>query len=134
MNDKNELKLYAIKSKNGKWYKSRGRSGFGYRWVDDIADARIYNKPGPAKGIVTHWGKNYPEHETPDLVEITCTDFKVIDQSDRVKSAKAKEEIKLAAELAKRREKEIKKAQEDMALAEKRLKELKEKQNKTEAK
>ena len=77
--------LYAVRSKDGKFYKSRGL-GSGYRWVDKLSDAKIYGKIGPAKAVITYWAKNYPKHGIPLLVEIgVCEDnMSVVNQEDRV--------------------------------------------------
>lgn len=88
--DNFELTLYAVRSQDGKWYKSRGQSGSGPRWVDGVDAAKIYTRPGPAKSVVTWWSINYPKYGVPDIVEITAKDAKIVSQSDRVKKVKNK--------------------------------------------
>jgi len=124
-----ELKLYAIKSKDGKWFKSRGQGGIGPRWVDGIDQAKIYSKPGPAKGVITYWGSNYPGFDTPDLVEITAKEFEVIDQTDRVNKVKEDREAKRLIAEAKNKQRKLERAQEEADRANKKLEELKRKQN-----
>ena len=44
-----DLTMYAIQSQDGKWFRAKGYGGAGNSWVDDIKNARIYGKPGPAR-------------------------------------------------------------------------------------
>lgn len=78
------LNFYAVRSQDGKWYRSKGYGGYGDSWVDDITKAKIYSKPGPAKAQVTFWAKNYPEYGVPYLVKITTGVCEYLDQTDRV--------------------------------------------------
>jgi len=79
------LNFYAVRSKDGKWFRSKGYGGGGDSWVDDLTKAKIYSKPGPAKSQITFWGKYYPEFCVPDLVRITTGVCEYLDQTDRVK-------------------------------------------------
>lgn len=79
------LNFYAVRSKDGKWFRSKGLYGSGESWVDDLTHAKIYSKPGPAKSQITFWAKNYPEYGVPDLVRITTGVCEYLDQTDRVK-------------------------------------------------
>ncbi len=82
------LDLYAVRSKDGKWYCSRGYGGGGSKWVDDINDAKLYSRIGQAKSQVTYWAKHYPEYGVPTLVHITCEpELEFIDQEARVAKA-----------------------------------------------
>ena len=127
-----ELVLYAVRGKDGKWYKSRGQSGSGPRWVDGVNLAKIYTKPGPAKAVITWWSKNFPNFGTPDLVEITAREVKVIDQEDRVKEQKQKEKEASARRIVRNKEALLKFAKEKLKAAEEELDRLKkvEKNNK----
>lgn len=119
-----EAEFYAIRSKDGKWLRRKGYSGGGKSWVDDIADARLYGKPGPAKGQVTYWSKHAAEYGVPELVKLTVTKVEVIPQEDRVEKAKkAKAHRKLKAEAAKHR-RELKNAQTALDAAKERLAQL----------
>jgi len=82
--EKIDLNFYAVRNKRDKWLRRKGYSGYGESWVDDITQARIYSKPGPAKAQVTFWGKHYPKYGIPDLVRITTGICEYIDQTDRV--------------------------------------------------
>lgn len=88
-----DLNFYAVRSKDGKWlkakkaYNSYGSSGGGDSWTDDIAKAKIYSKPGPAKSQITFWATNYPTYGVPDLVMITTGKCVFLDQAERVAKA-----------------------------------------------
>lgn len=83
--EKVDLNFYAVRSQDGKWFRSKGQHS--YRpssWVDNITEAKIYSKPGPAKAQVTFWAKNYPEFGVPHLVRITTGECQYLDQGERV--------------------------------------------------
>lgn len=119
-----EFKIYAIRSKDGKWFKSRGQSGHGERWVENINSAKLYSTAGPAKGVISWWSKNYPQYGIPDLVEIVSKEFSIIDQVDRVKESRRKELIKIEKNKEIEKLQEIEKAKKELENAQKRIKEL----------
>ena len=87
MSENLSLKLYAVRSKDGKWYKSQHhRRG----WQDDVSDARFFSTPGPAKTQITYFATHFPDDGIPDLIEITATEYTVVDQVLRVKKAARK--------------------------------------------
>lgn len=84
------LDFYAVRSKSGQWLKNKThRYGYGYStdrsWTDNIAEAKIYARPGPAKSQVTFWATNYPDFGVPDLVRIVVGRCEFLDQEERVK-------------------------------------------------
>jgi len=89
------LNFYAVRSKDGKWLRTTGQGG-GRHWVDELSEAKIYGRPGPAKAQVTFWGTNYPEFGVPDLVQITSGTCNYLDQSDRVEDASRKKKLREA--------------------------------------
>lgn len=89
-----ELNFYAIRNQEGRWFRSKGYGGSGNSWVNDISNAKIYGKPGPAKAQVTFWATNYPQYGVPDLVQITTGSCNYLDQKERV--AKVNEKKKIA--------------------------------------
>jgi hypothetical protein len=93
-----ELEFYAVRSKDGKWFRTKGYQGYGNSWVDDIAKARIYAKPGPATTQVTYWAKHYPQYGVPDLVRIKTGKVEYLDQSDAVKERIDKQKRKKLAQ------------------------------------
>lgn len=89
-----ELKLYVVRSKDGKYFKSKGYGGYGDSWKDDINQAKIYTKPGPARAQVTFWATHYPKFGTPDLVELVVTEdnMRIVDEGNRMDKVKARKE------------------------------------------
>ncbi len=81
------LVLYAVRNREGKWFRSKGYNGYGESWVEDINKAKWYSKPGVAKSQVTYWAKNYPKFGVPDLVRITSNTYEIVDQKERVVKA-----------------------------------------------
>jgi len=91
------LELYAVRSLDGKWFRAKGMSGFGESWVDDIKDAKLYGKISTARSRVTYWAKNYPDYGIPDIVVITVSDVRIMDE-ERSKAAKRVEKHKTKQE------------------------------------
>jgi hypothetical protein len=113
------LKFYAVRSKDGKWLRAKGYSGYGESWVTDILNAKIYPKIGNARRQITWWSNQYPEYGIPEIVEFSITTGTIIDESDRVKISMEKKkkkeemaEINLRKWYLKRAEDELKEAQE----------------------
>jgi len=100
------LELYVIRNKQGKYYRSKGYGGYGQNWVDELQKAKIYPRIGPARTQVTFWSNNYPGFGTPEIVVLTVSATKVLNEEERVKKAinKAKRE-KINQELYWAREK-----------------------------
>lgn len=91
-----EIELYAVRSKDGKWLRSKGQNGYGNSWVDEFSKAKVWNRPGPAKAQVTWWGTNYPAYGVPDLVQIVSGTCNYLDQTQRVEEAARKKTIQKA--------------------------------------
>lgn len=91
-----EIELYAVRSKDGKWLRSKGQNGYGNSWVDEFSKAKIWSRPGPAKAQVTWWGTNYPNFGVPDLVQIVSGTCNYLDQTQRVEDAARKKIIQKA--------------------------------------
>lgn len=81
------LNFYAVRNRDGKWFRSKGLYGSGNSWVENLIQAKIYSTPGPAKSQITFWAKNYPEFGVPDLVRITTGVCEYLDQTERVKES-----------------------------------------------
>lgn len=84
------LSLYAVRSKDGKFFKNigYGGSGGGKSWVDSLDKAKIYAKIGQARSRVTWWSEHYPEYGTPELIELVVSEVKVVDDSEVIKKNK----------------------------------------------
>jgi hypothetical protein len=70
------MELYLIKSKDGLYYRSKGRSGSGESWVQKPERAKIFTTKGPARGVISWWVNNYPQYGAPSLVTLTCIEQK----------------------------------------------------------
>jgi len=82
-----DLELYVVRNKEGKYFRSKGYGGYGSNWVDELKRARIYAKIGPARSQVSFWATNYPNYGTPEIVVLTVAATKVLQEDDRVKKA-----------------------------------------------
>lgn len=82
-----ELELYVVKSRDGKYFRAKGFSGSGESWVDSITKAKIYPKLGPARTQVTWWADRFPDYGVPSIIVLTVTGTRVLDESDRVKKS-----------------------------------------------
>jgi hypothetical protein len=134
------LELYAVRNKKGQYLRSKGYGGYGPSWVDELQKAKIYPRIGPARSQVTFWTNNYPGYGTPEIVVLTVSASKVLNEEERVKKAinKAKREklnnelfwAKEKAEQAKKRVQELSdkkallKADEQVKKLESQLKDL----------
>jgi len=87
------LTFYVVRSKDGKYFRSKGYGGYGNSWFDDVQKARVYQKIGPARSQVTFWANAYPKYGVPDIIELTVTGTKVINEGDRVNKAVKKIKI-----------------------------------------
>jgi len=81
-----DLTLYAVRNKEGKWFRRKGYGGYGETWTEDFSAARVYNKPGPARGVVSWFANRYPEYGAPDLVALKISEVVVLDEAERVKT------------------------------------------------
>jgi hypothetical protein len=73
---------------------------------------------------VTYFATSWPEHGTPDLVEFTATESRVMPEAERVKKVAASKAERAAALVVKQREEEIALATRDKEAAERRLAQL----------
>ena len=79
-----ELLLYGVMGQDGKWFRRKGYSGYGESWVDDMNRARIYNKIGHARQIVSFFANKFPSYGVPSIVELKVSRMRVIDEDERV--------------------------------------------------
>jgi hypothetical protein len=83
------VKVYIVQSQDLKYYKSRGQYSDKSRWVDNMEDAKIYTKIGPARGTVTYFATTFPEYGTPRILVCDVIIDYVLHEVDRVKIRKA---------------------------------------------
>lgn len=119
MNDElNELKFYAVRNREGQWFHRKGYSHYGETWAEDVEQARIYNKIGPARAQVTFFAKSWPSFGVPEIVVFKVSESYVINEEERFRKQQEKEEkkagtlrIKTAREKMLEAEQEYEKAQ-----------------------
>ena len=87
------LIFYLVRSKDGKYLRSRGLNGSGEHWVTDIKKAKVYPKKQSATAQITWWSSNYPEFGVPDLIPLIATPGEPIDQVERVAISQKKKEL-----------------------------------------
>lgn len=84
----NDLKFYVLRQADGRFYRRKtGWSNQEFVWVEDAATARIYNRIGPARTVVSDFVKRYPNCPIPDLVEISVGGLTVLDEAARIEKA-----------------------------------------------
>lgn len=120
-----DLKLYTVRSKDGKWLRTKGYNGYGDNWVDDIQKAKIYTRIGPARSQVTWWSNNYPDYGIPDLIELPCVIGIILDENKRVKRSMDKKKQDIINQEIWRRKNELHEAEIKLAEAQKKIAELK---------
>jgi len=97
------LTFYVVRSKDGKYLRSKGYSGSGECWVTELSKAKVWTKIGGANGQVTFWAAKYPEYGVPDVISLVATVGEPLNQEARVKKAlrnkalnEAKQELRRA--------------------------------------
>lgn len=115
------LNFFAVRNRDGKWLRRKGYGGYGECWVDDLKQARIYNKSGGARGQINWWYKNYPRYGCPDLVIFTASITEVVNEADKIEKKKIKEEkaagvlrLKTARERLRDAQEAVKSAQQEV--------------------
>lgn len=123
-NQLDDIKFYAVRNKDGKWFRRKGYGGYGETWVDDLKSARIYNKPGPARAQISFFYNNWPDYDIADLVEFSVGSFEIIDERDRVLGVKKKKEEEARKYKIQARQREVEMAKAKLEEAKKELREL----------
>lgn len=82
------LRFYAIQNSEGKWFRRKGYGGYGDTWTDSPTAARIYNKIGPAKGVITFFATRWKDYPVPKLVVITPGKVEVVDKEEKKKKTR----------------------------------------------
>lgn len=120
--EKTLLTMYMVKNKEGKYYRFKGRDGYGETWVSDIKRGKLYNKISPARAVVTFFVSTWPQYGIPDIVELHILKEVVLQETERVeKVIKKKKEEKAKYEIE-AKQRELEKAQKDLETAKERLK------------
>jgi len=118
------LEFFAVRSKDGKYFRSVGFGG-GKNWVDDIKKAKIYPKIGQARARVTWFKANYPDFGVADIIKIIANEAIVLSEVERVEKSINKKEEKELKRQKERAERALKQAEEDFKKAGEKLRKLK---------
>lgn len=117
--------LYAIQNEKNQWFRRKGYGGYGDTWVNDFSLARIYQKIGPARGVISFFANNYSDFPVPKLVELQVTHIREIDETERVKKQKQKKELAEANREERNRKERLKNAEKELREAQERVARLK---------
>jgi hypothetical protein len=118
------IALYAVRNKEGQWFRRKGYGGYGKTWVDDFSKARIYTKIGPARGVITFFSNTYPKFGSPDLVKLVVGNIVVIDEAERIQLQKKKKAEATAKAEVTRQRRLLKETEQAAAQAQARLEAL----------
>lgn len=121
----NKLILYAVRNSEGKWFRRKGYGGYGKTWVDDFNKARIYNRIGPARGVISFFANNYKEFPVAELVALEIENVIVLDETNRVRKQQEKKKQAEATRVIRERAAALTRAQNDLVRAQERLSQLK---------
>lgn len=119
------VELFAIRNKEGKWFRRKGYNGRGDTWTDDFLKARIYNRISPARSIITFFSNTWPEYGIPDLVKISIDKVELIEETDRVNKAKEKKRLDEAKREERQKKEDVARAERELQRATQRLNDLK---------
>lgn len=118
------LTLYAVRSRDGKYFRAVGYGGYGQSWVDTLERAKIYPRISQAKSRCTWWTRQHPEYGTPEIVELHVTQLVAIDQTARVAKVGASKAVRDAKRAAADKRRRLKEAQAEYDRARDRVTEI----------
>lgn len=121
-----QLEIYVVRNKEGKYFRAKGFSGSGASWVEGLGTARLYPRIGPARACVTYFATQYPKYGIPVIVVLTATETKILDESARVKKSRDNKARIEAAHHLRRKTESLKEAEEAFRRAKSQLEKLKE--------
>ena len=116
--------LYAVRNREGRWFRSKGARGYGETWTPDVDKAKLYTKIGQARGRVSFFANKWPEFGVPDVVEFTATEARVLPEAARVAKVTTKKAEREAARVVRQRQADVERAMRDKQDAEARLAKL----------
>lgn len=129
MSESIELELYVVQNQEGKFFRSKGYSGYGDTWVDNVQNAKIYTKLSQARSRVTWFYNTYPKYGIPNILKLGINTVEILDEKDRVlKAVNAKRvredrfHIRQAEHALKRSKDELDRAQRNYEQAQRNMK------------
>jgi hypothetical protein len=112
------MTMYAVRRKDDGLFVAKNKSRIP-DWTNELKDARVYSKPGPARGWVTFYARTSPEFGVLELVELRVTEAAAVQEDVRVKNV-------IDRKAKKKAERDARYAQWERDQAEKKLKEAQE--------
>lgn len=89
MNNLSNILFYAVRNKDGLWFKKSKRSCYKDNWVKEFEKARIYTRIVDARRVVT---TVRGDDDIPGIVVFKVTEVRTIDDSERQDMRQDKEE------------------------------------------
>lgn len=99
------MKLYVVRNKEGKFFRSIGYGGTGANWVEGLDKAKFYTKIGQAKSRCTYFAGHYPQFGVPEVLEFdlnTITPVVISMEQHVTKSIKSKRLAELRLQISNR--------------------------------
>jgi hypothetical protein len=115
------LTIYAVRNREGRYFRAKGYGGGGDSWVDGLETARLYVKLGPARSVVSWFAKHHPTFGVPLIVEFTATETGTVDESERVAKGIARREAREAKWRAYRASEERKRDERELERLKRKL-------------
>lgn len=81
------LRVYVVRNAAGDLSHRRSEGRYSACFTSDPTEAKLYRKIKNARAQCTWLANTYPEHGVPDLIEILPTDWRVLDEANRVSKA-----------------------------------------------
>lgn len=120
----NTITRYAVRNREGLWFRAKGRSGYGDSWTADQSKARLYGQLGQARSRRTFFASRWPSYGAPDIVKLECEPV-VLDDAEQLKKATAKVATKKERAAARRAAWELEIATKNLEKAQAALKKAK---------
>jgi hypothetical protein len=111
------LCFFGVRNRDGQWFRRKGYGGSGDSWVVDLKKARIYNKIGPARAVVSFFAERYPSYGVPAIVEFKVQESRVIDETERFQKKQQLEMKKAGTRKIEMNRERLQRAQEDFRKA-----------------
>jgi len=115
------LDFYAVRNRDGKWFRRKGYGGYGETWVDDVKQARIYTKIGHARSIVSFFVGRWPEFGVPSIHHFVAVEKEIIDEEARIEASRKRQEMAEARAEERRAKRDMAEAKARLESANKRL-------------
>jgi hypothetical protein len=107
------LTFWLVRNDAGQWFRRKGYGGGGETWVDDKSKARVFTKLGQARARVTYFANAFPGYPPPSIVELTVTEERELDDSERVGKVLKARDVREEREMRRARDAAIRDAERE---------------------